>query len=459
MAAVTNGQPRSPGRGAGGADKALSSALGDVGCSYASLAHRVNELGRRQDADTTHDKASVTRWLQGRQPRGGTPELIAPVRCERPARPLTPADLGFVPDRQRPAVGRALLYGEDVAGVLTSPQHEWSLWLLERDGTEGAGGSDGAGGIRAVPVAVPPPGCAGSVEQVHTMIGMFDETNNHYGGGGVRTSVVHHLSTEIIPMRQRRGVAPVRPRELFAAAARLAAMAGCGSYDAGEYGPARRSRTQGPRLGAQGRDRVLGGQILADLSPLATSLGRPDEGGCPARAGLATARGSGTPPGLMRRYAVAARGHAALGRTRETSDALLAVERQPAASRGSAQESPRVRFLDHHCLEAGSAVCFRDLGWAAQAEETVTQSVRARADRRRRQAISRSVQATALPRQHRLGEALGTATRAFDALSAVHSERSIQALRDFRGRLAPHRDEPMAQEFERRSRPVLGAVA
>lgn len=140
----------------------------------------------------------------------------------------------------------------------------------------------------------------------------------------------------------------------------------------------------------------------------------------------------------LRLCAMSARGHAALGR---------------------AQESPWVRYPDHHYVEAESAVCFRDLGWAAQAENTARQSVRAHADRRRRQAVSRSVPATAHLRQHRLDDALGTAAEALGTLSGVHSARSIQALRDLRGRLAPHRAEPMVQEFERRSRPVHGAVA
>ncbi|WP_203728965.1 hypothetical protein [Streptomyces sp. SID12501] len=77
--------------------------------------------------------------------------------------------------------------------------------------------------------------------------------------------------------------------------------------------------------------------------------------------------------------------------------------------------------------------------------------------RRRRQAVSRCVPVTAHRRQHRIEEALGT--EALDALSGVHSERSIQALRDFHGRLAPHRREPSVQEFERGARPVPGAVA
>lgn len=290
MAAVTNGQLRSPGKGTGGTNKALATALKDAGCSYASLAHRVNDLGRRQGVDTNYDKASVTRWLQGQQPRGGTPELIAAVLCERLARPLSPADLGFLPDQQRPVVGRALVYGDDVAetlhtlaelgstdisrrtllgavpfvaGALTNPQREWLLWLLENTGS-GEGACD-PGGVRSGPAV----DVSGPVEQVHAMIGMFDEMDNHYGGGGVRTSIVHYLSTEIIPMLQQRGVAPAPLRELFAAAARLAAMAGWSSYDAGEYGLAQRYMIQGLRLCAEGRDRVLGGQILAGLSHLA----------------------------------------------------------------------------------------------------------------------------------------------------------------------------------------------
>ncbi|MER6371791.1 hypothetical protein ABT255_26010 [Streptomyces mirabilis] len=470
MATVTDGQSRSAGKGPGGANSALAVALKEAGCSYASLALRVNELGRRQGVDSNYDKASVTRWLQGQQPRGTTPELIAAVLSGRLGRAVSPADLGFHSDQQRPVAGRALVYGEDVAetlhtlaelgstdisrrsllgsvpfvaAALTNPQREWLLWLLEQQEA-----------FR--PTAVT---SGGPVEQVHAMIAMFDQMDNHYGGGGVRTSIVHYLSTEVVPMLQRRGTPPQLQRQLYAAAARLAAMAGWSSYDAGEYGLAQRYMTQGLRLCAEGRDRVLGGQILAGLSHLATNLGRPDEGVALARAGVATAKGAGSPLGLMRLYAMAARGHAAQGQSCEASEALRLAEGQLDTSRGPDQESVWVRYLDHHYLQAEAALCFRDLGLAAQAERTASESLSANADRRRRQAISRSVLATAHLQQDRLDEAVGTATEALDTLSTVHSERSIQALRDFRTRLEPRRHEPMVQEFERRSRAVLGAVA
>lgn len=247
MATVTDGQSRSAGKGPGGANTTLAAALKDAGCSYASLALRVNELGRRQGVDSNYDKASVTRWLQGQQPRGATPELIAAVLSERLGRAVSPADLGFHSDQQRPVAVRALVYGADVAetlhtlaelgstdisrrsllgsvpfvaAALTNPQREWLLWLLEQQD-----------GFRPSPVAD-----GGPVEQVHAMIAMFDQMDNHYGGGGVRTSIVHYLSTEVVPLLQRRGTPPQLQRQLYAAAARLAAMAGWSSYDAGSTG-------------------------------------------------------------------------------------------------------------------------------------------------------------------------------------------------------------------------------
>jgi hypothetical protein len=478
---VAIGQARTSGKGTGTANKALAAALKEAGCSYASLALRVNELGRRQGCEPHYDKASVTRWLQGQQPRGNTPELIAAVLSERIGRPLSPSDLGFLTDQQRPVVGRALVYGEDVgdtlhtvaelgstdiarrtllgtvpfvAGALVHPQRAWLLWLVEQ--SEQHDRPTPQDGGRPEPDRTPP---SGRVEQVHAMIGMFDRMDNLYGGGGVRTSIVHYLSTEVVPMLQQRGLPEQQQRQLFAAAARLAAMAGWSSYDAGEYGLAQRYMTQGLRLCAESGDRVLGGQILAGLSHLATNLGRPDEGVALARAGIATARHAGSPLGLMRLHAMAARGHAAQGHHRETAASLRAAEDRLEASRGADQESPWVRFLDSHYFQAEAALCHRDLGLAVQAEQLADASVRANAERRRRQAISRSVLATAHLQQNRLDEAISTATAALDTLSAVHSERSIQALRDFRRRLAPHHKEPIVQEFEHASRAVLGMAA
>ncbi|MEU3164030.1 hypothetical protein [Streptosporangium sp. NPDC006930] len=452
-----------------GGNATLAALLSEAGCSHGALARRVNELAGRQGVVTRYDKASVTRWLQGMHPRGHVPEFIAAALAERLGRALGPVDVGFLVEPERPVVARTLTYGEDVgetlrtlaelgstdvsrrallgsvpfvATALMDPQRRWLLWLLE---------DDQATHLAAV-------ANSGPAERVHAMIAMFDEMDNRFGGGQVRSSVVHYLTSEVVPMLHRSGTPERQRGQLFTAAAKLAAMAGWSSYDSAEYGLAERYMIQALRLCAEGGDRVLGGQILAGLSHLATSLGRPDEGVALARSGLVTAKGAGSPLGLMRLHAMAARGHAALKRSAETAASLKAADDALDASDGPEQESPWVRYLDHHYLEAEAAHCFRDLGDARRAEHLADDSVRANADRRRRQAISQSVLATAHLQQRRLDEAIDAATTALSLLGTVHSERSVQALRDFRHRLEPHRAEPLVRRFERQARPVLGAA-
>jgi hypothetical protein len=448
----------------------LASALLEAGCSHAALARKVNELGRVQGVVSRYDKASVTRWLGGMVPRGRAPEFIAGALACFLGRPVSQVDLGFPTEPQRPIVAKALTYRDDVsetlhtlaelgstdvsrrsllgavpfvATALMDPQRRWLLWLLEEDQAP-----------RLAAVAG-----GGPADRVMAMIGMFDEMDNRFGGGGVRASIVHDLSTEVTPMLKQRGLSPHQRQLLFTAAAKLGTTAGWCSYDSADYGLAQRYMTQALRLCAEGGDRVLGGQILAGLSHLATSLGNPAEGVSLARAGVATAKLSGSPLGLMRLHAMAARGYAVLGDAQQATRSLSAANAAFELSRGAAEESPWVGYLDHHYLEAEAALVHRDLGESGTAERLAAASVRANADRRRRQAISRSVLATALLQQNRWDEAVGTATRALDQLGDVHSERSVQALRDFRTRLAPRRAEAMVRDFERKARPILGEAA
>ncbi|MEV3853115.1 hypothetical protein AB0J38_02190 [Streptomyces sp. NPDC050095] len=452
------------------ANTALQTVIREAGCSHATLARRVNELGRLQGEVMRYDKASVTRWLQGMQPRGNAPQYIAASLAGLTNRPVSASDLGFAIDPLKPVVTRALSYCEDVgetlhtlaelgstaiarrsllgtvpfiASALLEPQREWLLWLLEEENQPTLAVVSGGG----------------PVEQVQAMIGMFDKMDNTYGGGGVHSSIVNYLTIEVVPMLQQRGLPHHQRKQLFTSAAKLAAMAGWSSYDSAEYGLALCNMNLAIRLCREGGDRVLGGQILAGLSHLFTNLGYPKEGVALARTGLATAKSSGSPMGLMRLHAMAARGYAALGDGRAATVSLGEATQALDVSKGALQESEWVRYLDDHYLEAEAALCHRDLGEAARAERLAEASVAANIERRRRQAISRSVLATAHLQQGRLDEAIGTATHALDGLSGVHSERSVQALREFRSRLANQRNEPIVREFERRAKPILGAAA
>ncbi len=323
----------------------------EVGRSHAALARKVNELAALQGVVTRYDKASVTRWLQGMTPRDRAPEFIAAALADFLGRPIAPVDLGFPEQQQRPVVARALTYREDVgetlhtlaelgstdisrrsllgatpfvATALMDPQRQWLLSLLEDD--------------QAPRLAAVADG--GPAEQVQAMIEMFDEMDNRFGGGGVRASIVHYLSTQLAPMLQQRNLPAHQRRPFYTAVAKMAATAGWCSYDTADYGLAERYMIQALRLCAEGGDRVLGGQILAGMSHLATSLGNPAEGVSLARAGIATAKSSGSPLGLMRLHAMAARGYAALGNARQATASLHAAGKSRPCTRPAKAWTP-----------------------------------------------------------------------------------------------------------------------
>ncbi len=450
------------------ANPALAALIAESGSSHAGLARRVNELAARQGLELRYDKSSVTRWLDGKQPRGEVSFFVADALAAKLGRPVSPADCGFaVP--QAPAVSaRTLIYpggvGEAlhalselgavdvsrrsvlgavpfVAAALVAPQRHWLLDLAEDKEPPPA------------PLDADSPAAA-----VGEMIGVFDSMDNRFGGAHARASVIRYLTSEVIPLLRRRDLAPAERTALFTAAAKLAATSGWMSYDTGEYGLAQRYMTQGLRLCREGRDKVLAGQILAGMSHLATSLGHTDEGVTLARIGLVTARGAGSPLGMMRLHAMAARAYAANGDESAATTALKAADVALEASRGPADESVWVSYLDAAYLQAESAHCFRDLGHPASAARSATASVSANAGRGRRQAISQAVLATAYLQQNQLDAALATATAGLGMLGKIHSQRSTQALREFRKRLTPYQREPAVARFQVASELVLGAA-
>src|SRR5919206_2359178 len=73
----------------------LSEVIEESGSSHAGLARRVNQLGAEQGLDLRYDKTSVARWINGQQPRGVVPGLLAEVLSRRLHRPVTVEDLGM----------------------------------------------------------------------------------------------------------------------------------------------------------------------------------------------------------------------------------------------------------------------------------------------------------------------------------------------------------------------------
>lgn len=452
------------------ANTLLAAAIKTAGCTHAGLARRVNDLGDRRGEFLRYDKTAVSHWLSGTQPRPAVRYLIAEVIGQKLGRAVNLTELGFDEPESPDCMSKALIFDrhagsaiETVTGLgamdldrrslikivpfvgaaLAPRQRDWLLSLLERDSE-----STPAGEERPGPVA-----------SARAMIRLFDEMDNRFGGGRARVSALDYLTGELIPLL-RRPHQESEMRVLFTIAAKLAAMIGWMTYDVGGFGLSQRYMTQALRLCSEGGDNVLAGQILAGMSHLATNIGDPREGLALARAGIATAQRSGSPLGLMRLHVMHARAHALLGDAQATTTAITQAERALDASRGAGSESEWVPYLDGAYLAIEMACCFRDLEDFDNAERFATSAAIGASGLGRRHAISLSVLATArLQRRVRdLDGAVSTARQALHQLGSVSSQRSIQALTDFRRRVAPYRKEPTAQAFEAEARALLGAA-
>ncbi|MFB9903589.1 hypothetical protein [Allokutzneria oryzae] len=417
--------------------------------------------------ELNYDKTAVSHWLSGTQPREPIRYLIIEALSQKLGRPVTLIEAGFATPGEPECAARSLAYSADinntvntltelglgledmnrrtmlqlapfVASAMISPQRGWMISALENSAQRLADS-----------------GVKDTVVGLRSMIGIFDELDNRYGGGYAKAATIHYMTVEVLPLLDKSHPAPVRT-QLFVSAAKLAAMTGWMCYDDGHYGLAQRYMIQALRLCEEGRDVVLGGQILAGLSHLATTMGNPEEGVQLARVGLATTTGSGSSLGLMRLHAMRARAHAALGEQRETVAAISNAESALDRSKGPDGESEWVRYLNQAYLSAEMACCFRDLGDSANAGRFASSSTQRNGQLGRRQAISQSVLACAQLQQGNLDLALTTATDAVRRLGTIKSDRSLQALRDFSRRLEPYRKEVAVRTFRHESRALLG---
>jgi len=451
------------------ANTKLAALMAAAGCTHAGLARRVNDLGGQQGQAPHYDKTAVSHWLSGTQPRPVARYLIAEAIGNKLGRHLTLSELGFEEPESPDCVGKALIFDQDavlaaetlaelgkmdldrrsllkmvpfIGTALLAPQRDWLLALVESE-TLGPTTVDGDG----------------PAETVRAMIRVFDEMDNRYGGGHARIPAIHYLSTELLP-RLSLTYPENQMRQMFTAAAKLAATAGWMTYDVGGYGLGQRYMTQALRLCVEGRDHILAGQIFAGMSHLATNMGNPREGLALARAGIATAKRTGSQLGLMRIYAMRGRAHAALGEGRQAAQSITQAELALDKSRAPQSESEWVQYLDSAYLAAETACCFRDLKDYDNAERFAVTAVKGAGARGRRQVISLSVLATATLRRRNgdVHQAVITAKKALEQLERVSSERSAKALREFRRQLIPYHEEPVVRAFEAEACARLGAA-
>jgi hypothetical protein len=455
------------------ANTALAALINAAGCSHAGLARRINALGASRGLRLGYDKTAVSHWLSGTQPRPAIRYLISDALSEKLDRPVTLAELGFVEPEAPSCVTNGLIFQAEVeptidtlmglaqmdidrrallklvpfmGSALIAPQRDWLLNIIELPAQ------------RSASLSPDEPAAA-----LYAMGRVFDEMDNRFGGGHARLALLSYLRDHVAEQLHR-SLPDEQRRNLFSAAAQLTATAGWMTYDSGDLGLAQRYMIQGLRLGSEGGDRDISGQIFAGLSHLATHAGSPSEALNLARVGIATAAGTRSQLGLMRLHAMKARAHAALGdkraAARAISDAELALDR----SRDSDDVPDSVRFLDPPYLAAETAACLLEMKDYQNAARFASQAAGGTNQLGRRHTISLAVLASAQlePANPQVEAAVTIAGRALQGLGKISSHRSISALNDFRRRLAPYHTERAVRDFDRlasaRLDPITGAA-
>ncbi|HUR02169.1 MAG TPA: hypothetical protein VM347_06505 [Nonomuraea sp.] len=280
------------------------------------------------------------------------------------------------------------------------------------------------------------------------MVQAWRAADAQIGGAHLYATVSAYLHTAMAPRlfgwgRDSDGAA------VFTAAAALTEMAGWMAHDAGQDDQARRHFARARDLSSVGHDRHLGVHVLMSLAHLAHHQAQPDTAIGYAHEGQRALASAPYHPELAARVlAMQARGHATLGRPRETLTLLYRAEE---ALQGAHDVEPSawVSPFDAGSLASEAARCMRQLGDlpAAQRHAQRILQLRPAAGHTRSRAFGHLILATVLIDRGELEQACSVAADVINATQSLGSHLVIQQLRDLRALLIPHAATPAVREF------------
>jgi tetratricopeptide (TPR) repeat protein len=438
-------------------NRKFAAMLARSGCSHKGFARRVQDVADARGVRMSCDHTTVQRWLDGVEPRGVKPQIIAEALSVKLGVPVTVSDIGM--DYADGAISAAAAYperfGDGVAVLGQLVRHDlaqppsvaerpvdpdaWrelvARWFTDPDDEPGPLLSHGL--------------TAGDVDLVSVATEMFSGLDYRFGGGRPRLLVAHVLDTEILPTLGR--ITPGLPlaSEYLSEVGALLRLGAWTAYDVGCHWLAQSYFTQALRIARAAGNRILGGRIFAGMSHQANYLGHFQRAVELARAAHEGFRGQGTPTAMAVAWAMEARAQASLHRERECAYAISEAERW-FALRDPASEPSWLRYFDDAELHAEIAHCYRDLGYPAKACRHAELSIASSEDLYVRSlSFCRVVLATGHLLDGDLDQATAIAAGVVDtAADQLRSSRVLAYLGDFRERLTPYQDARPAREFE-----------
>ncbi len=442
-----------------------------AGVSNKGLATRVRAEAAKIGHDIAPDHVSVRRWLDGMRPHPGTVRCIAAALSAKLNRHVTLAEIGFDSVAEE-AEGEPIDDGAQYA-----PRSENAVDLIAS--LVSADISDSPALAASTWVSATAPGVisgylfaepqrieyASSLSNMSTDIaGRIRATlrclmsmDFQFGGGHTRKMLLTYWNTEIVPALRRR-YPEVVARDVMSAAADAAQLLGWSAYDAGRHGAAQRYFVQGLRLAREANDRLMGGQILSNLSHQANYLGNFSEAIQFARAAQAATMGEASATVRAMFLAMEARALASIGDSQGCAVVLHRAERS-FDQRNPGGDPDWISYFDAWELAGEAAHCFRDLGQARETLRFASQAIDPVRTPARTRAFIDMVSAAGVLRAGDLDQAVSTATDAVRIGGGLRSSRYLQYVADFHGLLteknASHPSVRAFTELVRVSYPAL----
>lgn len=299
------------------------------------------------------------------------------------------------------------------------------------------------------PLRLPAVAKTAASTEVTTFLAMsaaFQTADRQVGGGILYPTVVRYLNTDVAPRLLDTNGA--NSAAIFAAASSLTEIAGWMAHDTGQDDKARQHFDKAFRLASAAGHDALAGNVCASLSHLAGQLGQPSDAVRIAEAGLIRAdQAVGTRRLTARLHAMRARGLSMQGDARACAAALDDAERT-LAHVTEEQPAAWIAQFDDASLAAEAAMCLRQLGLLAQAEQQAHRVIELRSgDRVRSRAFGQLTLARVLIDAGRHDEAAAVGREVCAVASSLTSARVRSRLDRLGEILTAHRRSPDIAAF------------
>lgn len=282
----------------------------------------------------------------------------------------------------------------------------------------------------------------GDLEAVREMALIFSRVDQRRGGGYVRMTLVHYLTSDVASYLLGSYTDEQVRKDMFSAASELAYLAGWMAFDNAEHSIAQYYFSVAIKLAAEADDPPMAGHVLRAMAHQAIDLGHFRQGLELAAASMDGKRYLLASPRERALFGVVyGRALGATGQTSAAAKALILAEDDLSSATVDDDEPSRVFFFGEASLAHQTALTLRASGDLSGALKEFQRSVRTR-------------EATVFTRTHALtlghlgavqafrgeiDQACSTWSDALNAMDGVRSGRTRQAVADMRATLLSFR--------------------